>query len=135
MKSVSIIFFLCFEWDYKIAPLDSLDNTIDSLSVNKTVTYTADDITDKPNEFLLSQNYPKPFNSSTVIRYSLPQETKINLLIYDITGKEVCIPLDETQKPAKYEIIYNGSKLSSGVYYYVLRSEKFVQARKFVLLR
>ncbi|MDI6804415.1 MAG: T9SS type A sorting domain-containing protein [Bacteroidota bacterium] len=91
--------------------------------------------TENPTELLLEQNYPNPFNSSTIIRYRIPQETKISLLIYDITGKEVCILSDETHKQGNYEIIYNASGLSSGIYYLVLRSEKFVEAHKFVLLR
>lgn len=98
-------------------------------------TTSVNSITENPNEFFLEQNYPNPFNATSIIRYRLPEETEISILIYDVSGRKVCILLEETQKPGVYEIVYNGTELSSGVYFCVFRSEKFVQARKLVLLR
>jgi ligand-binding sensor domain-containing protein len=88
-----------------------------------------------PTEFALLQNYPNPFNPSTKIKYQVPRTEFITLKIYDILGNEVTTLVNEAKEPGEYEIDFNGSKLSSGVYFYTLRSGSFYDTKKFILMK
>ncbi len=71
-----------------------------------------------PQDFLLHQNYPNPFNPSTTILYELPLTSKIRLTVFDMLGREVAVLVDEKRAPGTYQISFDGSGLSSGVYFY-----------------
>ena len=93
-----------------------------------------------PSNFCLENNYPNPFNPSTTITYSIPQlpnqpYIKIRLLVYDALGREIATLVNQKQAPGKYSVKFNGSNLPSGVYFYTLRINNFVQSRKMILLR
>jgi photosystem II stability/assembly factor-like uncharacterized protein len=88
-----------------------------------------------PKEFALMQNYPNPFNPSTKIKYQVPRTEFITLKIYDILGNEVTTLVNESKEPGEYEIEFDGSKLSSGVYFYTLRSGSFYDTKKFILMK
>ena len=93
-----------------------------------------------PQEFALHQNYPNPFNPVTTINYDLPQQTYVNLMIYDILGREV-VKLVSEEIPAGYQsIIWNtrnsfGQPVSAGIYFYQIQTKDFVKTRKMVLLK
>jgi hypothetical protein len=78
-----------------------------------------------PTEFSLSQNYPNPFNPATVVSYQLPVARRVRIAIYDILGREVAVLLDEQKAPGKYQVEFDGAKLSSGVYIYRLTAGNF----------
>ncbi|NOX65334.1 MAG: T9SS type A sorting domain-containing protein [Chlorobi bacterium] len=96
-----------------------------------------------PSKFGLEQNYPNPFNPSTKIKYSIANvETRhasslrnVTLKVYDILGREVATLVNKQQQPGNYEVEFNASKLTSGIYFYSLRSGEFVQSRKMILLK
>ena len=93
-----------------------------------------------PNEFSLSQNYPNPFNPSTTIKYSIPkiinnQSSIINIKVYDILGNVVATLVNENKAAGNYEVKYDASNLSSGIYFYKLQSGSFVQTKKFILIK
>lgn len=89
-----------------------------------------------PAQFELSQNYPNPFNPVTKINFSLPFDTKVNLIIYDITGKEVAKLINNEFKPADYySVDFNGSNLSSGVYFYTVIAGDFKATKKMMLIK
>lgn len=88
-----------------------------------------------PNEFRLYQNYPNPFNPETRIEYSLPQESKIVLTIYNILGKEVSVLENSYKSAGNYSIAFNASNLPSGLYFYSIRANNFVETKKMLLLK
>jgi uncharacterized protein (TIGR02145 family) len=102
---------------------------------NKLTTVSEDKDPELPGEFILYQNFPNPFNPSTTIRYSLRHAGNVTITVYDLTGREAALIADEFRQPGTYSVEFNGSKLSSGIYYYIMRSGNFSQARKFVLVK
>lgn len=94
-----------------------------------------EDETTLPTEFVLKQNYPNPFNPSTIIRYSIPQTSKVMIKIYDILGNEVATLMDEEKSVGTYELTWNAASLPSGIYFYQLRAGDYVETKKMVLIR
>jgi photosystem II stability/assembly factor-like uncharacterized protein len=95
-----------------------------------------------PNGFVLQQNYPNPFNPSTTIRYSIPASlnpsqggTLVILKVYDLLGREMTTLVKKVQTAGVYEIEFDASELSSGIYIYKLQSGSFVESKKMILLR
>ncbi|NOX66447.1 MAG: T9SS type A sorting domain-containing protein [Chlorobi bacterium] len=96
-----------------------------------------------PTEYSLSQNYPNPFNPSTTIKYSIPTAGQafqiVQLKVYDILGREVATLVNKHQKPGNYEVQFNAKsvnrRMSSGVYFYTLKSGKFLLSKKMILLK
>ncbi len=88
-----------------------------------------------PSVYSLSQNYPNPFNPATSIRFQVPENNKVSLKIYDVLGNETAVLVDEAKPAGTYEIYFDASALSSGIYYYTLRSGHFTETKKMVLLK
>ena len=88
-----------------------------------------------PNAFHLYQNYPNPFNPVTSIKYSVPKISLVNLVVYDVLGKEIMTLVNEEKYPGNYTIQFDGSNLSSGVYLCVMKSDNFNETKKLILLK
>ena len=88
-----------------------------------------------PNGFALEQNFPNPFNPSTVIRYGVPAKSHVSLQIYDILGRLVSTLVDETQDPGFKQIGWNAGAVPSGVYFYKLEAGAFLDVKQMILLR
>lgn len=95
-----------------------------------------------PEKFNLFQNYPNPFNSETTIKYSIAinepytdTTSKVIIKVFDILGREVKTLVNQDQKPGNYQIIFNASDLSSGIYLYRLNSGNFSAAKKLLLIK
>lgn len=88
-----------------------------------------------PKEFLLYDNYPNPFNPVTKIQFDMPVDSKVELKIYDITGKEVRSLINEYRQAGHYTVSFDGTDLSSGVFIYRLRSGEFVKSKKMFLIK
>jgi len=87
-----------------------------------------------PRNFVLYQNYPNPFNPVTTIRYSVPVDGDISLIIYNIKGEKVRELVGTKQKTGKYEVHFDAAGLASGIYFYRLIAKNFSQTKKMVLL-
>jgi photosystem II stability/assembly factor-like uncharacterized protein len=87
------------------------------------------------NGFRLYQNYPNPFNPVTVISYQLVVNSYASLKVYDVLGKEVITLVNEQQKPGKYQVEWDGTNYSSGVYYYKLQAGDYTETKKMVLIK
>ncbi|MDP2207230.1 MAG: T9SS type A sorting domain-containing protein [Bacteroidota bacterium] len=88
-----------------------------------------------PTQYQLSNNYPNPFNPKTVIEYSIPREEFVTLKIYNLIGQEVATLKNEIQKAGSYRVNFDGSKLSSGIYFYRLQTSSFTQIKKMALVK
>ena len=88
-----------------------------------------------PAAFGLAQNYPNPFNPSTVIRYSLAAPGRVTLSVFSVTGAKVASLIDGLQQAGPHEAKFDGTGLSSGVYFYRLQQGESVQSMKMLLLR
>jgi hypothetical protein len=88
-----------------------------------------------PEIFKVKQNYPNPFNPTTTIKYSLNVETFIRLNVFDVLGMLVKVLVNETQKPGNYSFEFDGSNLSSGIYYYTVTVGEFGVTKKMLLLK
>jgi Secretion system C-terminal sorting domain len=92
-----------------------------------------------PSGFLLYQNFPNPFNPSTVIKYRIPEDNFVTLKIFDSLGREVVTLINERQVKGEHHVSFNANsvnkKISSGVYLYQLKSGDFTNTKKFVLLK
>ena len=91
--------------------------------------------TNVPNNFTLYQNYPNPFNPSTTIKFDVVKQGTVNLVIYDILGKQVDILVNENMRPGSYEVNYSSAKLSSGVYFYEMKADSYRDVKKMILIK
>jgi hypothetical protein len=88
-----------------------------------------------PHGFGLSQNFPNPFNPSTIIRYQVAAPGHVTLKIFDLLGREVTTLVDETRSPGEHTVSWNAGDAASGVYIYRLQSGTSVESKKLVVLR
>ena len=96
-----------------------------------------------PTQFELYQNFPNPFNPVTTIKYSVATTSKINLVVYDILGREIETLINDEKLPGNYRIQFDGSNLSSGVYFCMMKvdnpstnsGQSFIEIKKLVLLK
>ena len=104
--------------DFELSPEVSVEN-------NSTLNY----------KFSLLQNYPNPFNPSTVIKYDLGMSEFVTLKIYNSLGQEVRTLVRREQNAGSYEVKFDASNLTSGIYFYKLTAGEFVQSKKMILLK
>lgn len=90
---------------------------------------------DVPDQFSLEQNYPNPFNPVTQINYSISIAGNVELVLYNSIGEKVAEVVNKIQQPGRYSVSFDGSNLSSGVYYYKLISGNFVSVKKMLLMK
>jgi hypothetical protein len=110
-----------------IAPRRIVFNASSSISIRQ--------ISETVSGYELFQNYPNPFNPSTTIRFSLSKTDFVNLIVYDITGKVVSKILNETKKAGKYEVNFDGDKLSSGIYFYRITTSTYADVKSMILVK
>ncbi|HRJ86454.1 MAG TPA: T9SS type A sorting domain-containing protein, partial [Ignavibacteria bacterium] len=79
--------------------------------------------------------YPNPFNPITQINYDIPKQSQVTIRIFDILGREVLTLLDEIKQPGFYETVFDGKDLASGIYFYRIEADQFIDCKKMVLLK
>jgi len=107
---------------------------IDFNGTRKQIAETEARITN-PNSYALYQNYPNPFNPTTNIDFSIPQKSKVTLSIYNTLGQIVSTLINEEKEAGIYQLKFNASTLSSGVYFYKISAGEFNQTKKLILLK
>jgi hypothetical protein len=93
------------------------------------------EMADVPREYRLYQNFPNPFNPSTIIRYDVPEVANVKITIYDILGRRVVLLVDTQSTPGRYSVEWDAGELPSGVYFLHLQSRDFVGVRKLLLMK
>lgn len=88
-----------------------------------------------PEDFSLAQNYPNPFNPETRIRFSIPKSSFVNVVVYDVNGKEIAQLVNHQLTPGNYEYHWSATDLSSGIYFYRIKTEDYTNTKKMVLLK
>ena len=88
-----------------------------------------------PAQYSLDQNYPNPFNPSTLIKYSVAQDGFVNVSIFNLLGEKVATLVNSNMKAGSYELNFNASQLSSGVYFYSIEAGDFKAVRKMMLMK
>ncbi len=96
---------------------------------------SVEDNIELPSEYSLEQNYPNPFNPSTTIKYSIPAEGYVSLKVFNSIGEVVETLVSQNQNAGSYQITFDASKLSSGIYLYQISSGNFVETKKLVLMK
>jgi len=88
-----------------------------------------------PTKFALGQNYPNPFNPVTRISFDIPKQGLVNLRVYDVLGREVKVLVNEVKSPGSYNVDFNASDYSSGVYFYRIESSGFTEVKRMILIK
>jgi hypothetical protein len=88
-----------------------------------------------PTEFALHQNYPNPFNPTTTIKYDLPVDAQVTMKVYDLLGREALTLVDEFVLAGYHQAQVDGSRLSSGVYFYRINVGAFADVKKLLFLK
>lgn len=115
-------------------PLQS-DHSTGEIVINLNPTSVEENNLNVPLDYALSNNYPNPFNPSTIITFSIPSEEFVTLKVFNSLGEEVAELVNETKPAGDYSISFDASKLSSGVYFYGIQSGSFVETKKMILIR
>ncbi|MBK8947102.1 MAG: T9SS type A sorting domain-containing protein [Ignavibacteriae bacterium] len=130
-ESITGILFYSFS-NYKLVPRknDDFVGHVTNISQENVV----------PEVYSLSQNYPNPFNPSTIINYSIPNvassfNSSVTLKIYDVLGREIKTLVNKVQTPGNYEVKFDAGNLSTGIYFYTLKSGDFYQTKKMMLIK
>jgi hypothetical protein len=109
------------------------DNTL-TIQLNPVTGISRDD-RNNAGEYALLNNYPNPFNPSTVITYELPGTVQVTLTIYDMLGNEVSKPVDGLQGAGRHEVTFSGKGMASGLYLYRLQAGNYASVRKMLLVK
>ncbi|MFA6542356.1 MAG: T9SS type A sorting domain-containing protein [Bacteroidota bacterium] len=114
--------------------------TIDEIAVGQTWSSLVTDVKRNtpellPEKFSLEQNFPNPFNPTTMINYQLPMNSFVTLKVYDMIGREIAALVDAEQSAGTYSVAFDGSGLSSGLYFYSLQTKNFTVTKKMLLLK
>jgi len=123
---------------YLTFPFETISDESVRLSLMDSVLHFFDPQTETPapEEFLLMQNYPNPFNPSTAISYQLSALSQVELMIYNVLGQKVRTLVNQIQDADSYEVIFDASGLSSGIYFYRLKTANgFSETRKMIVLQ
>jgi len=91
--------------------------------------------TELPKKFSLDQNFPNPFNPSTIIGYQLPANTIVTMKVYDVLGREVKMLVNERQSAGSHSVRFSAANLPSGVYFYRLDAGTYHDTKKLLLLK
>jgi hypothetical protein len=88
-----------------------------------------------PAQYALYQNFPNPFNPSTVIRYQMPVNSRATLKVYDVLGRKIATLVDGEQSAGTHSVMFNAAGISSGTYFYRFQAGMYGETKKFTVLK
>lgn len=137
--------YVCFSYPANSGPSRYCTLSIYCLETDTTVQvqicqadsglYKTENVNELPSEYSLKQNFPNPFNPTTIISYRIPEAGNVSLKVFDIMGKEVASLVDGYKEPRNYNVEFNASNLSSGIYFYELRVNKYYSVKKLLVTK
>jgi hypothetical protein len=126
----------------KIIAMDDVSGRVigDSLNIifttDSSVLSAVDEDGNHIHNYSLSNNYPNPFNPSTIFEYNLPHFGFVTLKVYDMLGREIATLVNEEKPAGSYKLEFNAEDLASGIYYYQIKvGNEFVETRKMILMK
>ena len=131
IKRIILLTFLVFSVNLLASEGEAV-SAVGSLSSIKT---EVSDNNNLPTEYKLEQNHPNPFNPTTTISYAIPEQGFVIIKIYDVTGSEIKTLVSESQNAGFYNVAFDASNLSSGLYFYSIISGRFNSTKKMLLLK
>ncbi|MGB7061491.1 MAG: T9SS type A sorting domain-containing protein [Candidatus Zixiibacteriota bacterium] len=142
---VSTLGLAVFSFSFLSPWAKTAPDTPKALTPSSSISVTVVVVSDKsksvlPSAFSLSQNYPNPFNPQTVIKYALPEDCHVELILYNILGQKVKTLVSEYQS-AGYQMVHwngrddEGNEIPSGLYFYKIETPKYSETKKMILLR
>ncbi|MCW8803367.1 MAG: T9SS type A sorting domain-containing protein [Ignavibacteriaceae bacterium] len=114
---------------------DGMNWIIFNRSIYSYIPTDVEQLADGIRVYSLSNNYPNPFNPTTTINYQIQELSFVTLKVYDVLGNEVSILVNEERPAGKYEVEFNGSELTSGIYFYQMKTGSFIETKKMVLIK
>ncbi len=131
-------------WNYQLIAYDGSNGMHNSKFAFDVLTQTQnalgfvsveDEPTNMITSYTLSQNYPNPFNPATIINFTLPEQTNAKVIIFDALGNQIDVIADGVKSAGSYSVKWNASNNASGIYFYKLETDNFVQVRKMILMK
>ena len=123
---------------YRVMAINSVGSSPPSNPARDTaigLTTGIEQTSNTPKEYKLYSNYPNPFNPTTVIKFGIPKNSSVKLIVYDILGREVAILVNEKLNAGLYECIFDGTGLTSGVYFYRIKAGEFIETKKMLMIK
>jgi hypothetical protein len=120
-------------YDYRLVDI-SMDGTRTVHDAIESASYGSFDA-GRVTEYELTDAYPNPFNPSTTIRYSLPENGLVSIIVYDVSGREVATLVNSQHDAGRYSVTFNGANLSSGTYFYRMTAADFSMTKRIMLLK
>ena len=117
---------------------EAIRDTIMARSISwlaQNVTGVAEENNSMPHSYSLDQNYPNPFNPSTIITYSVSEESPVTIKVFDLIGQEIVVLVDDVKEPGFHSVTFDALGLSSGVYIYQMRAGNFTSVKKMSILK
>jgi hypothetical protein len=122
--------------DVSLLNADKLTYRLRQIDYNGNFEYSEEiEVEIKPLTFSLEQNYPNPFNPSTIIRFGIPSPSHVKLAVYNSIGEEVAVLKNEMLEAGSYDINFDASRLSAGVYFYSLKTDSYHSTKKMILIK
>jgi hypothetical protein len=115
-------------YNYRIKQID-YDGTFEYFELEQLISITP------PDKFTLLQNYPNPFNPSTTIKFVIHKKSNVTITIFNSIGEDVLTLVNEEKVAGSYEVNFNAAGFTSGIYYYKLQTDDFVQTKKMILMK
>jgi len=122
-------------YSYTLDPFDSVKTKVMQYAGNKGSVTGVEKLKSMPSGFVLYQNYPNPFNPSTTISYQLPEEGNVELSIYNMLGQQVAQLVSGYKNAGNYSVIWDAQNFASGIYFYTLKEQNFIESKKMLLLK
>ncbi|MDP2039016.1 MAG: T9SS type A sorting domain-containing protein [Ignavibacteria bacterium] len=126
---------ICFSKDGKTVYVGLFGTAFDRLFKFTKTGSGIEKLDEIPTGYELSQNYPNPFNPTTNIKFSIPEQGFVSVKVYNTLGQEVATLVNEVKSSGSYQVDFNASNLSSGIYMYTLRTEKMSLTKKMLLVK